>query len=641
MHKLAILFYCSLFLTPIFAQNADCDPENPNIRYRSRDFFASNQVIQDVVFWDNGTTQFAMDIYLPPVSDTETNRPVVFWAHPGGFVNGAKDTDSAVLWCETLAKMGFVCASIEYRKEILGDALVFRPERAPYKAIQDARSAIRYMKANAATYGINPNDIYFAGSSAGGIISINVAYMEDAERPSDTFGGLFFSDLGCVDCGANALVGNTNFDGDVEGSIMLWGGVNDTDVIDGLSGTQTDDEPCLLLHGEIDETVSPDVAPPFQDDPLFAILANLLLPNVFGTYPMRQRLDALGSNAPDWEARVLCQEGHTFWLDKTTDSGNGDFGSTGEPDENFDYIVNESIDFLSRSRGLVTEASDNITITGAVSTQLDDCDSESIGSYGAGANNQYFVVNPTAGSTYCWDITKGIILSGQGTSSIVVRWDDEAGVSINRTGTVMCFEKDSNGNILEGATHLVTIEDFILPVELLSFNAIAMQDYIQLDWTTASEFNNRHFELERSENTKAFKTIATLTGAGTSVNKTKYEYQDTQVAAGSTYYYRLKQVDKDGSFDYSDIRTVQLKTQATALQIYPNPVRQNDVLHLRFQSPSASKTLHILDAYNRVVQQINTENLAASLEIKVAHLAAGLYVIREEGGRAQSFVVVD
>ncbi|MEM9884857.1 MAG: alpha/beta hydrolase fold domain-containing protein [Bacteroidota bacterium] len=641
MQKLAILSFLLLFISPIFSQNADCDPENPSIRYRSRDFFSSNQLIQDVVYSDNGTTQFTMDIYLPPSSDTESNRPLVFWAHPGGFVNGAKDTDSAVLWCETLAKMGFVCASIDYRKEILGDALVFRPERGPYKAIQDARSAVRFMKANAATYGINPNDIYFAGSSAGGIISINVAYMEDAERPSDSFGGLFFSDLGCVDCGANALVGNGTFDGDVEGSIMLWGGVNDPDVIDGLSGTQTDDEPCLLLHGEVDETVSPDVAPPFQDDPLFAILANLFLPDVFGTYPMRERLNALGSNAPDWEARVLCNEEHTFWLDKTTDSGNGDFGSTGEPDENFDYIVNESIDFLSRSRGLVTQVSDDITIAGAMSTQLDDCDSESVGSYGAGANNQYFVVNPTAGSTYCWDITKGTILSGQGTSSITVRWDDEVGVSIDRTGTIMCFETDSNGNILEGATHLVTIEDFILPVELIEFDALAVQNSVQLNWATASEFNNSHFELERSENAKDFKSIARILGMGTTISKTNYDYEDARVSAGNTYYYRLKQVDQDSSFEYSKVLSVKLKTQIADLSIYPNPVQRNEVLNLSYKNLPTTADLYILDAYNQVIRRMSGENLRKTLQINISNLPAGMYLIGDTEGRRRRFVVVD
>lgn len=457
-----VLLLGLFFLPDGQAQITDCDPDMPPIRYRSRDFFASNQVINNVAYRSGDTEASTMNIFLPPSTDTETQRPLVMWAHPGGFVNGSKDTDTANQWCETLARMGFVCVSIDYRKELLGDALIFRAGRGAYKGIQDGRSAVRFMKANAATYGVNPNDVYFAGESAGGIISINVAYMEDAERPSDSQGGLFISNLGDPDNGAGALVDDSVFDGDVEGAIMLWGGVDDPNVIDPVTGSgQTDDEACLLIHGDLDETVSPNVAPPFQDDPLFAILANVFVDDIFGTYPMRQRLNDLGTAAPNWEARVACLEGHGFWVDKTQDpeAGNGNFGSGGVPDENYDYIFNEAVDFLARTRGLVTEASDSISTIVATPTSLAECDDESVGTYADFAFNEYFVVNPTPGSTYCWDVTKGEILSGQGTSLITVRWDDSLNVATNRLGTVMCFETTSDGRLLTGATHFTSIQD--------------------------------------------------------------------------------------------------------------------------------------------------------------------------------------
>ncbi|MEM1324379.1 MAG: PKD domain-containing protein [Bacteroidota bacterium] len=448
-----------LFSEATFAQQSDCDPDAPKIRYRSRDFFTTFQFIPDVIYWDNGSEQFGINIFLPPMSDTETSRPLVLWAHPGAFVNGSKDTDSANLWCETLAKMGYVCASIDYRKELLGDALnpFLGAERGSYKGIQDGRSAIRYLKANASTYGINPAEVYASGESAGGIISINVAYMENAERPSNTFGGLFRSDLGCPDCGEGALVDNSAFDGDVEGAVKLWGGVDDPNVVDGVSGSgQTDDEPCLLIHGDLDLTVTPGVGPPFQDNPLISFF----LPDAFGTYPIRERLTALGNNAPNWEAHVLCREGHGLWVDKTNDNGggNGDFGLSGIPDENFDYVMNEATDFLARTRGMLSGTSDTLsTFVNNGRGALDECDDQSIGTYIADTYNEYFVPNSTAGHTYCWDITKGIILSGQGTPSIRVRWNDTPEVAVNRTGTILCYETDMNGNIFDAATFLVTI----------------------------------------------------------------------------------------------------------------------------------------------------------------------------------------
>ena len=64
------------FSSTFFGQNADCDPDSPLIRYRSRNFFNSSQVISDVVYRDGDVGEQAMDIYLPPNSDTET---IVLW----------------------------------------------------------------------------------------------------------------------------------------------------------------------------------------------------------------------------------------------------------------------------------------------------------------------------------------------------------------------------------------------------------------------------------------------------------------------------------------------------------------------------------------------------------------------------------
>lgn len=484
------ILFLLLIISPFLpAQQSICDPESPDVRYRTRDFFSDSRLIPDVIYWDNGSQQFGMDIYLPPTSDTETMRPLVLWAHPGAFINGSKETDSARLWCETLAKMGYVCASIDYRKELLGDAInpFLGAERGSYKGIQDGRSAIRYLRANAATYGINPMEVYASGESAGGIISINIAYMENAERPSNTFSGFFRSDLGCPDCGNGALVNNSIFNGDVEGAVKLWGAVDDPAVIDGVNGSgQTDDEACLLIHGALDLTVTPDVGPPFQDNPLISFF----LPDAFGTYPIRERLTALGSNAPEWEAHVLCREGHGLWVDKTgnNEGGNGDFGLSDIPDENFDYVMNEAVDFLARIRNQITATTADTDSFASSPTALDDCDDESIGTYIANTYNEYFVVNPTAGSSYCWQLTKGEILEGQGTARIQVLWDDTPEVAVNRTGTVLCYETTNSGAILDASTYLVTINggESMAPVADFTESAVSAATF---DFTNTSTNN--------------------------------------------------------------------------------------------------------------------------------------------------------
>lgn len=85
-----------------------------------------------------------------------------------------------------------------------------------------------------------------------------------------------------------------------------------------------------------------------------------------------------------------------------------------------------------------------------------------------------------------------------------------------------------------------------LPVELITWQAIAGEEAIQLHWVTASERNNTGFQVERSENGRDFEKIAFVAGAGTSTEKHTYQLEDKNVRAGQAYFYRLQQVDYDG-----------------------------------------------------------------------------------------------
>ncbi|MEM6700492.1 MAG: collagen-binding domain-containing protein, partial [Bacteroidota bacterium] len=98
-----------------------------------------------------------------------------------------------------------------------------------------------------------------------------------------------------------------------------------------------------------------------------------------------------------------------------------------------------------------------------------------------------------------------------------------------------------------------------LPVELLSFKAVADKGYVMLKWLTTSEVENSHFNLERSEDSKTFKSIARVEGNGTTLELSEYHFEDRKVIIGNTYYYRLKQVDFDGAISYSEIQTAKLE----------------------------------------------------------------------------------
>jgi len=128
-----------------------------------------------------------MDIYAP-TDDTNTLRPAIIFAHSGAFLNGNRNHEDMVALCDSLARKGYVTATIDYRKNfyLISNAEI-HGTRAVYRGIQDGRSAIRFLRANAATYGIDPEKVYLGGSSTGAFIALHAAYMNDPnEQPIET-----------------------------------------------------------------------------------------------------------------------------------------------------------------------------------------------------------------------------------------------------------------------------------------------------------------------------------------------------------------------------------------------------------------------------------------------------------------------
>lgn len=114
--------------------------------------------------------------------------------------------------------------------------------------------------------------------------------------------------------------------------------------------------------------------------------------------------------------------------------------------------------------------------------------------------------------------------------------------------------------------------DPIVPVELSSFNVHFDLGQVRLEWTTETETNNIGFEIQRQENGAEFERIGFVAGAGTTTSHRSYRYVDAKVSGG-TYCYRLKQIDANGSFEFSDIRTVTLAAPVDYKleKCFPNP----------------------------------------------------------------------
>ncbi|MFT5641409.1 MAG: hypothetical protein ACI9A7_001513 [Cyclobacteriaceae bacterium] len=112
-----------------------------------------------------------------------------------------------------------------------------------------------------------------------------------------------------------------------------------------------------------------------------------------------------------------------------------------------------------------------------------------------------------------------------------------------------------------------------LPVELLAFNVVLLDNEIEISWTSASELNNDFYEIERALTASSFETIAKIDGAGTSDELLKYTYRDYMRWDGIVYY-RLKQTDCDGKFEYFKIKSIDASSLAQQrIKVFPNKAK--------------------------------------------------------------------
>ncbi|GAB3858361.1 hypothetical protein GCM10028822_33210 [Hymenobacter terrigena] len=177
-----------------------------------------------------------------------------------------------------------------------------------------------------------------------------------------------------------------------------------------------------------------------------------------------------------------------------------------------------------------------------------------------------------------------------------------------------------------------------LPVVLTAFEAQAVGNDVQLTWRTAQEENNDHFEVERSADGQRFATVALVAGEGTRNQPQSYQTTDAQSSRfGQQLYYRLRQVDIDGTQSFSPVRSVRFAADAAATAVLtPNPTSQDARLDL-LALPAGQYTVSVLAATG---QTLLTQQLAAGQvhTLPVAALPAGIYLVRITGPAFQKAV---
>ena len=172
----------------------------------------------------------------------------------------------------------------------------------------------------------------------------------------------------------------------------------------------------------------------------------------------------------------------------------------------------------------------------------------------------------------------------------------------------------------------------IVPVELTSFSAVVNLSDVVLNWTTASETNNQGFEVERSNGSEFF-TVGSVSGHGTTTETQSYSFTDRNVAVGS-YSYRLKQVDFNGMFEYSDVVEIDVTSPAEygLDQNYPNPFNPSTKISFRLAVDS-KVSLRVFDLLGQEVMTLVNNDLAAGshkVDFSAANLNSGVYFYKIE-----------
>lgn len=201
---------------------------------------------------------------------------------------------------------------------------------------------------------------------------------------------------------------------------------------------------------------------------------------------------------------------------------------------------------------------------------------------------------------------------------------------------VLAIKADNSGNIIVGGEflnlggcdrcdHIAKIELSTLPVELVELKAENHESDIMVSWKTATQKNNDYFQVEHSLDGKQFTAIARVKGAGTSNQQKIYQHLHQNPGEG-THYYRLKQVDLGGSFEFSKLVSAKILAD-NAIQLFPNPT--DGIFNIQFKNISGKAIVKVSDALGRTILQ---QTLSSDDQIDISNQPAGWYVVEIRQG---------
>jgi hypothetical protein len=183
-----------------------------------------------------------------------------------------------------------------------------------------------------------------------------------------------------------------------------------------------------------------------------------------------------------------------------------------------------------------------------------------------------------------------------------------------------------------------------VPVELVSFSASINNNTVELVWSTSTETNNQGFSIERKTSNSDWEEIGFVRGRGTTTEHSYYSFSDNNISANK-FFYRLKQTDFDGTFEYSNAVEVDVNpvVEYSLNQNYPNPF--NPSTTIEFSIPE--QQLVNLSVYNLIGEKVATivndmmESGSHNLEFNASNLASGIYLVKMSSGSFSEVIKIN
>jgi len=226
-------------------------------------------------------------------------------------------------------------------------------------------------------------------------------------------------------------------------------------------------------------------------------------------------------------------------------------------------------------------------------------------------------------------VASGIVVDGSGNLS-TSGWETES-INFNlASGENLDFSitLDQNGDgDWGGLDNIVLCRTSALPITLASFTAKKQNNTTHLTWTTATEINNDYMAVERSADGRTFSEIGRVQGAGTTQQPQDYQYIDQRPLPGLNYY-RLKQVDYDGQYEYHKTVVVNFDGELPGgMIVFPTAVKDRLQVQLTTEN-NENASLQIIGADGRVWRSLRWQEKSGRMELLVADLPAGSYWLR-------------